>query len=698
MLNYLLLGSSFFENGFRDLTFLLDTLVYKLAQLSFSIFCYLSRITLLKPDIIDTFIRRIYVIIGLVMVFVIAYNLLNYIIDPDKVNDKNVGASAFIKDIIIALAIITILPVGFRKAYSLQNTIIEKGIISNIFLGGDLENVTEDGELSAIKSGANITVANVYSSFVTPTYEGPIGKGFSTLDCGEDNLDDDMDAYCNAYYTTINEGNIDSFKPLIKSDKYRYWPLLSTVGGIVLSFFMLSYCINLGIRAGKLALLTIIAPIPALMEIIPGKKETRKKWAETLLKTYLDVFIYQATVFMIIYIITLIPDVIGDLFVNVRSSMEGTDIAIMGFTLVFLVFGLLQFGKEAPKMVSELLGIKDSGTFDSIKKRAFNMFGATTSGVGAAISGGLHGVASGIGGMLSAKNSKEGFAAAGKGLAKTAGGIVGGLGFGMYANRNGGLKGVKKGISSGTASSNAFQKKIASMPRNMALDSQRRQANYQKFMSDPRGTMAESFKRFAGSNYDELNQIIASRTKAKDFFKNVTKGDNAYEDATRILNEAKASTNYATDLKAYLDLNPKKKEKDYIQAISNPLDAAYEPNYNNIVNAFNQQEAAKEAKILKKKDEIINNALGMMQYIELNPQIASDDVKSHLTKLNSLLGKDGTIISGDDNDIQTIYTELDDLSTQLGKENTATERVIQNRKLAEEARKARSGDGDKKDK
>lgn len=416
MLNYLMLGD-FFSKGAKSITFALDTLVYKLAQLSFSIFSYLSSITLAKPEIIDTYIRRLYVIIGLVMIFVIAYNLLNYIINPDKVSDKNMGASAFIKDIIIALVIITVLPTAFRKAYSFQNVIIEKGIISNILLGGDAQNVENDNGLSDIKLGANTTVANVFTAFFTPKYSktnDPDGPGFSTLDCGENGLNADMEQYCAAYYETLKTGDIDSFKSLIDKDneeKYRYWFLLSTVAGIVLSFFMLSYCINLGIRAGNLALLTIIAPIPALLEIVPGKKGTRKKWAETTLKTYLDVFVYQATIFLIISLISLIPDVIGELFNSGKVILETSDIAIMGFSTVFLIFGLLQFGKEAPKLISEVLGIKDNGEFAKVAKRALTMGGVTAGLAGSTIGrfsreynaagGGTKGIANGLTGSIS---------------------------------------------------------------------------------------------------------------------------------------------------------------------------------------------------------------------------------------------------------------------------------------------------------
>ena len=115
--NNLLLGN-FIVKGFKMISFLLDHAVYWLAAVVYKAFYYLANATLLNDAIIENFTRRIYAIIGILMIFVVAFNLLNYIVDPDKMNDKKTGASAIIKDIVIALVILTLLPTIFTKLYS----------------------------------------------------------------------------------------------------------------------------------------------------------------------------------------------------------------------------------------------------------------------------------------------------------------------------------------------------------------------------------------------------------------------------------------------------------------------------------------------------------------------------------------------------------------------------------------------------
>ena len=366
-MQYLILGD-WFTKGLKSISYLLDSIVYYLARIAFEVFCSISEVTLINGETVEEITRRVYVILGIAMVFILAYYLLNYIVDPDKVNDKSMGPSTFIKDIIIALVIITMTPTLFTKLYAFQHTIITSGVISRLVLGGTSDPNNTNIGLSKVKEGANQIVASTYSAFVTPNI-----VGFSSFDCHDSTLTGIKKQYCDAYNETIVDGKIDGFYPLIRDEQhFNYWPLLSTVGGIALTFFMLSFCLNLGKRVGKMAILQFLAPIPALLELVPGSKGTRKTWIDTLIKTYLEVFVFQAVIFIIIFLITLIPDVISEFF---DKFFYGSDVLIKVFTLVFLIFGLLQFAKEAPKMIMDLLGIKGTGTISAGFKRGIAMAG-----------------------------------------------------------------------------------------------------------------------------------------------------------------------------------------------------------------------------------------------------------------------------------------------------------------------------------
>lgn len=361
----------------------IDGLALDLARTAYKVFYFTSKITLISGDQIERFTNRVYLILGIALVFIIAYNLLTYIIDPDKMSDKKSGAGAFIKNVIVSLVIVVITPMAFVKLYSFQNIIIEQGIIGNIILGtaapeeGPEECRTlEDDEQSIIRQkacseailerGANNAVASVFTAFVIPT-----SGDYSAADCGNNDYDPDSDEgqYCSAYALLLNEGTIsnvngtEGMKELILDEvtedepRYTYYIIFCTAGIVVMILFFLSYCIELGKRAGKLAILQLLAPIPVLMEIVPGKSGSRQKWLNMTLSTYLDVFVYQATIFLVIFLITFVPGAIGNLF----DIYKGGDYVILkSFAVVFVIFGLLKFGKDVPKMIEDLLGIKSS--------------------------------------------------------------------------------------------------------------------------------------------------------------------------------------------------------------------------------------------------------------------------------------------------------------------------------------------------
>lgn len=450
MANGLLLGRFFLITWIFRLLMFLDDLLLTLCRAAYKVFVYTSRITLINGEQIELFTNRVYLILGIALVFIIAYNLLTYIVDPDKISDKKSGAGAFVKNVIISLTIIVITPMAFVKLYSFQNTVITQGIIANIIMGApsndseeesDLSNLTDSERAEALLDrGAKNVTATVYSSFIVPA-----GNGFSALDCYDNESDTQMDnesdtqlsqslekqileeqkgEYCEAYQHMQETGSNSRFRTLIDDyeDEFDYYFIVSTAGVLVMLFFFASYCIELGKRAGKLAILQLLAPIPVAMEIVPGKSGSRQKWLNEVISTYLDVFIYQATVFIVIFLSQFVGPTIQNLFSTAYSGSTGViSVVERTFALVFLTFGLFKFGKDVPKMIEDLIGIKGAGSFGDVAKRAFAMAG---------VSGGLLGSTvgrfarnyndtdgSGIKGFL--KKTGSGLAGAGSGIVRT---------------------------------------------------------------------------------------------------------------------------------------------------------------------------------------------------------------------------------------------------------------------------------------
>lgn len=657
------------------------------------------------------------------MVFVLAFNLLSYIVDPDKITDKKTGASTFVKDVILTLVILAISPMLFTKLYSLQSRIITSNVIPTLILGG---NSSVEGLSSAeyeankdkynsvtdyyVSTGANRMAASIYVAFLYPN------DGFTALDCEKDTTS--HTDYCDAYKEAQTTGSLEKFSDFVKNEDFNYTPFISTVAGIVLLFFMLSFCINLAKRVGKLAIVQLIAPIPCTLELIPSKKGLRDNWLKTLVKVYLEVFFYLGVMYIIVFLISLVPSTVAEIFNEITGDGIGV-VALMSGAL--LIYGLLMFGKEAPQLIFDLLGIKSTGIIKEAALRGVRMAGSLTSGVGTAATSIAR---NGYGAIDNFAHGhwKEG-----------AGNVAGfftsgftGMARGMYANRTGGFKGIVRrtsgAINSNLAHQGEFTGKAWGAAKNIGrtvadgATSGRNVAGIPGFMAGAVGGLVggvagtatksprEAISKWAtgSGSYTKLNDQIAALNAAKGYFKSVTTGFGAYEDATRTLNEAKAKTNYATEYSnwklaqenAVRAANPglpeddlktlikgATKEKDFIASI------AGDARYTEVVNAFNQQKSVKEERISKKEAEIINGALGMLQYIDLNPQISlSEKSAAERDALKAMLDKDGNIIDSTKT-IQDVYSKLDDLSTQLGKDITAASRVIERQKIIEEAKK-----------
>ena len=300
-------------DAFGSLTFFIDKGVYFFAKAIYDVFMFIADARLLDNGIAMNLTRRIYAILSIFMLFVLGYNLLLYIIDPDKMTDKENGMGAIIKNVVIALVVIILLPTLFNRLYSLQSMVLKSGVIENLFLGGytvvsneELGNTSNPSASSGIEKGVNIMIANTYAAFLLPDDE----NNFTVLQCDDGTSENTYTEYCEAWKNVKETGNIAYFSTFVGNDDYRFYPFISTVVGIVLIFFMLSFCINLAIRAAKMAILQLIAPIPLVLEILPNKKGVRQGWIKELISVYLQVFIYMAMIFLVIFLISMVPNVI----------------------------------------------------------------------------------------------------------------------------------------------------------------------------------------------------------------------------------------------------------------------------------------------------------------------------------------------------------------------------------------------------
>lgn len=323
-------------------------------------------------ELIYQYLGRIYTFLGIFMVFKLSFAMINYIINPDTLTDKGKGFSKLITNVVISLILLAITPNLFDAAFKLQSDLLSSNAVYQIVTGKKLP--TSDGnsnkslEENAKVQGKEMSYA-VYSSFIYKS-------------SGDDyELEDQKICEIKAGADCLLGEDV-----IIKKDgkkfTYEYKYLISTICGCAVAYMLLIFCFDAAVRSVKLGFLQIIAPIPILSMIDPGKGTDKvSKWGKECGKTFIDLFVRLAGIFFAL-----------DVIHSILSSKEMMKYYSSGasvnnlFVRLFIIIGCLMFAKQLPNLIESILGIKLSGDGFSLKKKLGNVPGlgvAKTAGAGA---------------------------------------------------------------------------------------------------------------------------------------------------------------------------------------------------------------------------------------------------------------------------------------------------------------------------
>ena len=435
------------------------SMVYNLVNFLFDIF-----VTIVSAQIFNTsdyaqIANSIYLVIGVVALFIIAYGLLRAIIDPDGAAKSNFSAKKIIPNVLISIALIAFVPTIFSTGYKVQKAVISTNLIPNVVLGMNMNGNDKAGSCTAENPDACSTskdyiyysgrkMANaVFISFFVPTQDDAYGN----IDSYYESITTERCFlfFCKktdfSFKDAINDVNGEQAGFGIYSEfagsmhgstqednKLEYNFLLQLICGCVLVYVLVNFCIDMAVRCVKLGYLQIIAPIPILTLMLPGQKKVFDNWLKNSIQTFLDVFIRIAIIFFGIVLINKL-DVLGNDFwanslANPRHPM---------WAKAFIIIGILIFMKQAPKFLADIFGIS-SGSFKlGIKDKLGEM-------------------------ALVGDKAKE-LVSNVEGVGKSVkGGVTGALGAGWTSRRNGmgwktGMKyGFAKGWNSGKGNPNQF--------------------------------------------------------------------------------------------------------------------------------------------------------------------------------------------------------------------------------------------------
>ncbi|MCI9233271.1 MAG: hypothetical protein HFH08_01585 [Bacilli bacterium] len=370
---------------------MIDEVVYYLIEVIYGLLMDIARATPFNNEIFSDFANRIYVLLGLFMVFKVAFSLIKYIVNPDEFNDKVKGGKKLVINILVVLVLIVVTPMAFDILRDVQETLLEERVMEKIILGTGVNGQPVDQN----KIGAQVKVA-VFSSFYRPDdavcgASDPANTTQFVADCSSFMNANAAQVYSEAYIAgSVNDmihkevnGEPIFMQKRTTGDGYaiHYMFIVSTVAGIFTAWIFLTFCIDIAIRTVKLGFLQLISPVPIISYIDPSSSKSGmfNKWIKEVGKTYADLFIRLGAVY---FAITLIA-----------ALMQNGDLGTTNFfARVFIILGILIFANQIPKLLGDLLGIKIDGNFSLNPMRKIN-----SSPIAAAAVGGATGL---VGGML----------------------------------------------------------------------------------------------------------------------------------------------------------------------------------------------------------------------------------------------------------------------------------------------------------
>lgn len=375
----------------------LDVWIYSLAGACFDLIKNIYEFDFFSGgNLIGQVKNRIYMALGIVMVFRVILAGVQFIVNPDLFDDKEKGLVGILKNALITVILIAAVPAVFRLALNVQGSIV-KAIPSIIFGSGKTEvsytvikrdpnnSQLESEQLQTTVSQNNITTGNdiafsVLQGFISPakyTKNDKIPNGKKVGDQKDDKasvgINDSQNSYQIHDIETFRQYATTNMEEGLENASYSYMIFISTLGGVFLVYILASMSFDVAIRTIKLGIIQMLSPIPIASYMF--KKDNFNKFVKMSFKVYADLFIRMVVIYVIILVVQIL---VNSGILNLGRS---TDNIFDFLRNIILIFGLLMFAKSAPKFLTELLGLPDvtSGEMAAMFKRAGAMAGATGS-------------------------------------------------------------------------------------------------------------------------------------------------------------------------------------------------------------------------------------------------------------------------------------------------------------------------------
>lgn len=419
------------EAAIRLILYTINSLLYRGIRSLYNVFIALCNGQILDSDTLNGLFGRIGLLLGVIMMFRVAFSFIQVLINPDSFSDNQKGIPSIIKKVIIVIIMFGMSSYVFSFLRTLQSEIIESNVISKFLLPQQVETENFGGALEA----------ELFTAFYNLD---PALDYQTTNECASED-------YINGLKNSIANNNSFSYKKqcvtelgTIKEDgspayfiSFNF--IFSTLVAVATLYFLLNYCISVGVRIVQLAALQIMSPMAIVGYLSPKSDNMFTKWVKVYFSTYIDAFLRMAIINFAVYIIAILIQGFND-----KDSIFFTSVGYAAgehkkLIYVIMIMAIFTFAKKAPDLLKKIFpATSESGIslgVDKDNKTALGVAAGVVGGAGIAAGAGIYNAASGI------KN--------GKGLKGKAWGAVKGIGSGALSIPRSVVRGGYSGFSKG---------------------------------------------------------------------------------------------------------------------------------------------------------------------------------------------------------------------------------------------------------
>lgn len=372
----------FLLNGLRTVLTVFDSIAVAMLGAVYKVFFLVANATIISGDVIKVFYSRIQLILGILMIFKLAMSILNIIINPDIIKDQKQGPGKMVTRIVGALIMLTlVIPINIPNAaqhslnayindhgilfgflYKAQDAVLSENIIAKLILGTSADSSTMD--VNNLSDIGNVMASTVLKVFVRiNVIDDTLPPCENSKTCNNTMCPDEVNLSNYAEENIepveiLNHINDDCKNSTVGAKRYAfaYTPVIGAVVMLIMTIIIVGFTIDVAVRAIKLAVLRLVAPVPIISYINPPKQGggAFDNWVKSLISTYVDLFVRIAIIYFGLFLIQIVLNGGMDIFGNNAKGYT----FIYGVSMVFIILGILVFMKQAPQFIKDILGIK----------------------------------------------------------------------------------------------------------------------------------------------------------------------------------------------------------------------------------------------------------------------------------------------------------------------------------------------------